>query len=92
MQNVQSKKRSMHPLSYVVIVVFLYLGFFSDLIYLSATFLILGAEIARRSVALGSAVAAFGVALFLALIGLQLGRDSALRDNARDNAPLTAEH
>ena len=91
MRNFQSGQRSLHPISYVGALVFGYLGITADAIYTAGVFLILGAELSRRSMVLGYAIFAFGVVWFLAMLGLDLGRDAALRDNARDNAPITAE-
>ena len=64
---------------------FVLAGIFLSPLFFAGAFLVYGIQLAKKNKPLGIGIAASGLVFFMLVFGYGMGKDSALRDNARES-------
>ena len=76
--------KASNPLAALVAVAFVLAGIVFSPLFFAVALLALGAQIAKTSKPVGLGIAALGIVYFVLVFGYGMGKDLALRDNARE--------
>ncbi|RNF84161.1 hypothetical protein EER27_07080 [Lysobacter psychrotolerans] len=74
---------------HALIAVFVVLGVVASPVFFAGALACHGLLLVRRNPAQGIVTAVLGVVFFLVVLGYGVGKDMALRDNARASVPVT---